>query len=87
MDMDSGTLGRTRGVFPLACRLGEPEIPEGSLWSLHDLWYHLGRHVAPMLAVFVVTVASGTRCARYGLTGPLDTEHSNNPYRFLLTFH
>ena len=35
----------------------------------------------PMFAVYatatvVVTVAAGTRCARYGLTGPLDAEQS-----------
>ena len=46
-----------------------------------DLWDHLGRRVTPMLAVYataivVVTVASGTRCARYGLTGPLNAEQS-----------
>ena len=46
-----------------------------------DLWDHLGRRVAPMLAVYatptvVVTVAAGTRCARYGLTGSLDAEQS-----------
>ena len=39
------------------------------------------RGVAPMLAVYatanvVVTVAAGTRCAWYGLTGPLDAEQS-----------
>ena len=44
-----------------------------------DLWDHLGRRVSPMLAVYatataVVTVAAGTRCAWYGLTGPLDAE-------------
>ena len=42
-----------------------------------DLWDHLGRRVTPMLAVCatatrVVTVAAGTRCAWYGLTGPLN---------------
>ena len=42
---------------------------------------HLGRSVLPMLAVYatatvVVTVAAGTRCAWYGLTGPLDAEQS-----------
>ena len=41
-----------------------------------DPWDHLGRRVTPMLAVHatttvVVTVAAGTRCAWYGLTGPL----------------
>ena len=46
-----------------------------------DLWDHLGRPVTPMLAVYatttvVVTVAAGTRCAWYGLTGPLDAEQS-----------
>ena len=46
-----------------------------------DLWDHLGRCVTPMLAVYatatvVVTVAAGTRCAWYGLTGPLDAEQS-----------
>ena len=42
-----------------------------------DLWHHLSRVLVPMLAVYatatvVVTVAAGTRCALYGLTGPLD---------------
>ena len=46
-----------------------------------DLWDHLGRRVSPMLAVYatatvVVTVAAGTRCAWYELTGPLDAEQS-----------
>ena len=46
-----------------------------------DLWDHLGRRVTPILAVYatatvVVTVAAGTRCAWYGLTGPLDAEQS-----------
>ena len=46
-----------------------------------DLWDHLGRRVTPMLAVYatatvVMTVAAGTRCAWYGLTGPLDAEPS-----------
>ena len=46
-----------------------------------DLWDHLGRRVAPMLAVYatatvVVTVAAGTRCAWYGSTGLLDVEQS-----------
>ena len=46
-----------------------------------DLWDHLGRRVTPMLAVYatatvVVTVAAGTRCASYGLTGPLDAAPS-----------
>ena len=41
-----------------------------------DLWDHLRRRVTPMLAVYatatvVVTVAAGSRCAWYGLTGPL----------------
>ena len=45
-----------------------------------DLWDHLGRRVTPMLAVYatatvVVTVAAGTRCAWYGLTGPLDANN------------
>ena len=44
-----------------------------------DLWDHLGRRVSPMWAVYatttvVVTVAAGTWCAWYGLTGPLDAE-------------
>ena len=44
-----------------------------------DLWDHLSRCVTPMLAVctistVVVTAAAGTRCAWYGLTGPLDAE-------------
>ena len=46
-----------------------------------DLWDHLGCRVSPLLAVYatatvVVTVAAGTRCAWYGLTGPLDAEQS-----------
>ena len=46
-----------------------------------DVWDHLGRHVTPMLAVYatatvVVTVAAGTRCAWYALTGLLDAEQS-----------
>ena len=46
-----------------------------------DLWDHLGRRVAPMLAVYatatvVVTVAAGAWCAWYELTGPLDAEQS-----------
>ena len=46
-----------------------------------DPWDHLGCRVTPMLAVYatatvVVTVAAGTRCAWYGLTGPLDAEQS-----------
>ena len=45
-----------------------------------DLWDHLGRRVTPMLAVYatatvVVTVAAGTRCAWYWLTGPLDADN------------
>ena len=40
-----------------------------------------GRRVMPMLAVYatttvVVTVAAGTRCAWYALTGPLDAKQS-----------
>ena len=46
-----------------------------------DLWDPLGRRVTPMLAVYatatvVVTVAARTRCAWYGLTGPLDAEQA-----------
>ena len=46
-----------------------------------NLWDHLGRRVTPMLAVYAtatvaVTVAAGTRCAWYGLTGPLDGKQS-----------
>ena len=46
-----------------------------------DLWDHLGRRVAPVLAVYataavVVTVAAGRRCAWYALTGPLNAEQS-----------
>ena len=46
-----------------------------------DLWDHLGRRVVRMLAVYatatvVVTVAVGTRCAWYGLTGHLDAKQS-----------
>ena len=45
-----------------------------------DLWDHVGRRVTPMLAVYatatvVVTVAAGTRCAWYGLTGPWMPHH------------
>ena len=45
------------------------------------LWDHLGRRVVPMLAVYatatvVVTVAAGTQCAWYELTGPLDAKQS-----------
>ena len=48
--------------------------------ALH-LWDHLSRRVTLMLAVYatatvVVTVAAGTRCAWYGLTGPLDAKQS-----------
>ena len=61
-----------------------------------DLWDHLGRRVSPMLAVYatatvVVTVAAGTRCAWYGLTGPLDAEQSppgpGTGYLILDTIH
>ena len=46
-----------------------------------DLCDHLSRRVAPMLGVYatatvVVTLAAGTRCAWYGLTGLLDAEQS-----------
>ena len=46
-----------------------------------DPWDHLGCRVMPMLPVYatttvVVTVAAGTRCAWYGLTGPLNAEQS-----------
>ena len=46
-----------------------------------DLWDQLGRRVTPILAVcatatVMVTVAAGTRCAWYGLTGPWDAEQS-----------
>ena len=45
-----------------------------------DLWDHLVLRVTPMLAVYatvpvVVTVAAGTRCAWYRLTGPLDADN------------
>ena len=45
-----------------------------------DLWDHLGRRVTPKLAVYatatvVVTIAAGTRCAWYELTGFLGAEH------------
>ena len=45
-----------------------------------DLWDHLGHRVTPMLAVYatatvVVTVAAGTRCAGWGLKGPLDADN------------
>ena len=46
-----------------------------------DLWDHLGRRVAPLLAMYaaatvVVTVTASTRCAWYESTGPLDAEQS-----------
>ena len=46
-----------------------------------DVWDHLDRRVVPMSAVYptatvVVTVAAGTRCTWYRLTGPLDAEQS-----------
>ena len=81
MDMD---MVRPRkdpwGLSPV----GGPWEAWGSLMDLcgrFDLWDHLGRRVSPMLAVYatatvVVTVAAGTRCAWYGLTGPLDAEKS-----------
>ena len=81
MDMD---MVRPRkdpwGLSPV----GGPWEAWGSLTDLVvalDLWGHLGRRVTPMLAVYatatvVVTVAAGTRCAWYGLTGPLDAEQS-----------
>ena len=45
-----------------------------------DLWDHLCRRVTPMVAVYatatvVVTVAVGSRCAWYGLTGSLDADN------------
>ena len=54
-----------------------------------DPWDHLGRRVTPMLAVYatatvVVTVAAGTRCAWYGLTGLLDAEQSPPGPRLML---
>ena len=44
-----------------------------------DPWPHLGPCVTLMLVVYtnasvVVNVAAGTRCAWYGLTGPLGAE-------------
>ena len=73
--------GRTRGDSPPACGLGEPGVARWIFVVASDLWDHLGRRVAPMLAVYatatvVVTVAAGTRCAWYGLTGPLNAEQS-----------
>ena len=46
-----------------------------------DLSDHLGRRVTPTLSVYatatvVVTVAARTRCAWYGLAGPLDAKKS-----------
>ena len=46
-----------------------------------DLWDHLRRRLTPMLAMYAtatvaVAVSAGTRCAWYGLTGPLDAEQS-----------
>ena len=48
-----------------------------------DLWDHLSRRVTPLLAVYatatvVLTVAAGTRCAWYGLTGPLDAARTRD---------
>ena len=48
-----------------------------------DLWDDLGRRVSPMLAVYAtasvaVTVAAGTRCAWYGLTGSLDAARTRD---------
>ena len=52
-----------------------------ALWMRVSPWgiFPIGRRVPPMLAVcatttVVVTVAAGTRCTWYGLTGPLDAE-------------
>ena len=66
------------GTLPKLAALGSLECLKDQCGA-HDLWDHLGRHVVPMLAMFAtttvaVTVAAGTRCARYGITGPLDAE-------------
>ena len=73
--------GRTRGDSPPDCGLGKPGVAAWIFVVVFDLWDHLGRRVTPMLAVYatatvVVTIAAGTRCAWYGLTGPLDAEPS-----------
>ena len=74
-------LGRTLGVPPPVCGLAKPELSSGSYVVPLDPWDHLGCCVTHMLAVYatatvVVTVAAGTRCAWYGLMGPLDAEQS-----------
>ena len=57
-----------------------------------DLWDHLGRCVTPMLAVYatatvVVTVAACTRCAWYGLTGPLIADNRRQDPEFDTQYH
>ena len=73
--------GRTRGDSPQSAGLGKLGVARWIFVVALDLWDHLGRRVSPMLAVYatdtvVVTVAAGTQCAWYGLTGPLDAEQS-----------
>ena len=45
-----------------------------------SLWNYLACRVTPLAvyatAVMVLAVAAGTRCTRYGLTGPLDAKQS-----------
>ena len=69
------------GTLPQPAGLGKLGVARWIFVVAFDLWDHLGRRVTPMLAVYAtatvaVTVAAGTRCAWYGLTGPLDAEQS-----------
>ena len=69
------------GTLPQSAGLGKLGVAWWIFLVALDLWDHLGRRVTPMLAVYatatvVVTVAAGTRCAWYGLTGPFDAEQS-----------
>ena len=69
------------GTLPQPAGLGKLWVVRWIFVVALDLWDHLGRRVTPMLAVYatanvVVTVAAGTQCVWYGLTGPLDAEQS-----------
>ena len=69
------------GTLPQTAAFGKPGVARWIFVVAFDLWDHLGRRVAPMLALYatatvVVTVAAGSRCAWYGLTGPLDAKQS-----------
>ena len=80
VDMAWAPLERPAEALLRSASLGSLVTPMDLAWSL-DLWGHLGRRVTPMLAVFVtatvvVTVAAGTRCTRYGLTGSWDADQS-----------